>query len=93
MWLIIKFIIPFSNQYLYFLTGVPIFIHQCIVLTEEHLKLWKVFFIPSKLSVPNGAKWWIAPILIEQSGPSLSIILLCALPIHAIVVLISQHYL
>lgn len=63
------------------------------MLTEEHWKLWKVFFTRSKLSVPNDAKWWIAPILIEQSGPSVSIILLKTLPIHAIVVLISQRYL
>lgn len=57
------------------------------MLTEVHWKLCK-FFTQSKLSAPNDAKWWIAPILIEQLGPSFSIILLNTLPIHAIVVLI-----
>lgn len=79
-----------SQQYLYFNSDVPFLLTSALCWLKKHWKLWKVFFTRFKLSVPNDAKWWIAPILIEQSGPSVSIILVQTLPIHVIVVLISS---
>ena len=66
-------LIPFSNAYLYSNTDAP-FLLVGLCVWWKTLKTLQVFFTQPKLSVPNDARWWIAPILMEQSESSVSII-------------------
>lgn len=84
MWLINKLLIPLAGN-IHILIWMYHFNRYFITDEGNLLKTLKGLLYKTKLSVPNDAKWWIAPILIlEQSGPSVSIILVQTLPIHAL---------